>query len=456
MNDKPGNEQLPEHCLLRYWDNELSEDELAALNRALEEQPGLRAELAELSLQALGLAEHFSAQRFPQQSVAAPPKPSHPGERVATIPASPVFRQVRRWGAVAAAMFVAVVVSAWFLGTSTSPSEPVVARVKWTEGTLRVAAADGSETDLPEGGAITWGQTLQTQGDSQAQLELADGTQLQMFPWSSITFSVEGVGQQVRLLDGELTADVRREPSARPLLLATEEAEVRPARSRVSLSRNRRKTEIGVFGGESCVVTARDGHAVDVKPGQRAIAVPNKTLRPEPIVPAPDTFELSFGSKLPDRWRAGELITDNLPAGALAAVHSVPLTTRAGKVHYQIGTPNEWNRGLFTIHDDTLLHLRFRVDRPGFFHLLVGARGPDPTDAAAVNLEAPGFWKQREPGQWYTVSLPLSRFRRVGKRLNEPPPPLTAYSVIIDGQEVDRGLALERLWVTRGPIPADE
>jgi hypothetical protein len=189
---------------------------------------------------------------------------------------------------------------------------------------------------------------------------------------------------------------------------------------------------------------------VALRPGEAAITSGIEDLRPRLLSPPPNDLLVTFGKQLPVDWGAGELVFDNLPSGSEAAVRAVPRPTPKGKLFHKVQTQKDWTNGLFTIHDDSQLHVRFRVEKPGFFHILVVARTPDPTERTCVVLEGPDLFKDRQAGQWYTAHVPFSEFRPTepGKSDRKP---LVAFIVAFDSQLVDRGLTVERYWVTRGP-----
>ncbi|MBL8793314.1 MAG: hypothetical protein JNM56_05370 [Planctomycetia bacterium] len=187
----------------------------------------------------------------------------------------------------------------------------------------------------------------------------------------------------------------------------------------------------------------------EVQPVQQwAISLTDGEPAEHPGLPT-DTFLARFGRAAPAGWR-GELVFHDLPAGAEAALRTVPQPHPHWGLGHAVQTPNAWTAGLFAIHTDSWFHARFRVEKPGFFHVLVVARDPDLGRRSCVVLEAPHFWLRREPGRWHTVHLPFADFRPTEpNRLTERP--LVAFIVVVDSQKEDLGLTLERFWVTRGP-----
>jgi hypothetical protein len=70
-----------------------------------------------------------------------------------------------------------------------------------------------------------------------------------------------------------------------------------------------------------------------------------------------------------------------------------------------------------------------------------------------VVFEAPKFWQRYAPGEWHEVSVPLGRSKRLGKAPPDYPLPLVVYTVIVSSHLDDRGVAIDRFRVTRGPDP---
>lgn len=187
----------------------------------------------------------------------------------------------------------------------------------------------------------------------------------------------------------------------------------------------------------------------DVQPVQEwAVSLIDSEPPENPSLP-PETYLARFGPELPAGW-GGNLVFDRLPEDSEGALKAIARTNPKGGVNHIVQSPNAWKPGLFAIHNDSWLHVRFRAEKPGFFHVLVVAREPEIARKSCVVLEGPHFWQNREPGQWHTVHLPFANFRPTEP--NRPSErPLVAFIVVFDSQKVDRGVTIERFWVTRGP-----
>ncbi len=187
----------------------------------------------------------------------------------------------------------------------------------------------------------------------------------------------------------------------------------------------------------------------DVQPVEQwAVSFIDPEPETSPALP-PDTFLARFSQPLQAGWR-GELVFDRLPEGSDGALRTAPQPHPKWGFNHVVATPNAWKPGLFAIQNDSWLHVRFRLDKPGFFHVLVVAREPEIARRSCVVLEAPHFFQNRTPGQWHTAHLPFAKFRPTEP--NRPSErPLVAFIVVFDSQKEDRALTIERFWVTRGP-----
>ena len=137
-----------------------------------------------------------------------------------------------------------------------------------------------------------------------------------------------------------------------------------------------------------------------------------------------------------------------------------PSTARV-RLCASVKTHKAWTRGLFCIKEDTYLNFTYKLEEPQWFHLFISVRPDD--------LSQPHFgiyecrdedWRKVPAGQWRTTSVPVAEFRRVPKANFKDTPDFhprfgdVAYMVIFRTPAKDRGLVIDRVWVTRGE-PAD-
>jgi hypothetical protein len=188
---------------------------------------------------------------------------------------------------------------------------------------------------------------------------------------------------------------------------------------------------------------------VNLAGGQAAEVSPQADLRPTPIQSVPDHWSLDFNDGLPPGWQTGQLVFNDLPEGSRAAARTAAVEEN-GRGRYQLRSHNAWSKGLFTLHDDSWIHIRYRLEKPGTFLLYVVCRQHDFRQPVCTVL-TPGNYRQTEPNRWHTLTLPLRRFHRA--RAQDIVPfdgQLVAFHLVFDSPEHNPGLKVDRIWVTRG------
>jgi ferric-dicitrate binding protein FerR (iron transport regulator) len=432
--------QRLEDLMVRYWDGTLEPSELAELNELLAGRPELQAVFNDLSIQALVITESGATEDAVR--AAAPARPT----RSRTL-------RLLVGGAIAAALLVGVGLAVLHFYPIPGPvDEDGIAHLENITGLVTVSH-NGAVRPVQGNQSLTPGQVVSTVGvNSSAEIRFPDGARVLLPGDSSVSRDRDG---KISLHRGYLAAEVPPRLQEGPLYFTTPGSEVQARGTRLFMSSSNDQTRVArpqqteSAQGELQVKRLSDGQSVAVRPGEVAVAAADHELKPKTMPPTPDTLLVTFDEGLPDRWLAGQLVTDNLPEGSKGAVRAVGEVGGPRGIHHKVATQNAWTRGLFTIHDDSYLHIRFRVDKPGFFHVLVVAREQAPKRGCVV-LEAPMFFQNRQPGQWHTVHLPFADFRPTepGRVIDKP---MIAFIICFDSQEVDRGLTIERYWVTRGP-----
>lgn len=430
-----------EDLVVRYLDGDLSPDGMAELNAALTANPESRQIFNELCLHSLAISEHFAA-----EGICTPVQP--PAHWLSR-------RRVLVGSATAAGILVAgglkALKSWWSSPEPGNFAELAVARLEDAAGLVTVGETGREGRPIAVNQSVEAGQTISTVGESSsARIRCADGTALVLAGNTSIALPEKGT-EGIRLQQGDLAANVKRS-----LRIVTPEREVQVLGAKLTLASSARQTLISVpepaGTGQSAVQVKRfsDGMSVPVRPGQRAVAFVDGDLRTEALLSPPDQWQVRFGPTPPSGWEAGDLVFDDLPEGSQAAMRAVPYRHPKGGVWYKLTSNKDWTNGLFAIHDDSWLHVRFRIDKPGFFHTLVVARDRDAARRTCVVLEDNRSWAKRDPRRWYTIHVPFAEFRPTvpGVQIEKP---LVAFLVSLDCQQVDRGLTIDRLWVTRGP-----
>jgi ferric-dicitrate binding protein FerR (iron transport regulator) len=338
--------------------------------------------------------------------------------------------------------------------TSPPPAAgPIVGRLENVAGLVEVAVGEGSATQAVEKGSVHSGQTIVTKGkEAQAAIRLEDGTLILVAGDTRVAFSPEE-RDRIDIELGNATAAVRPRPADRPLVFCTPEARIEVLGTRLSVARAERRTRVDVLEGDIRLTRLSDQRSVTLAGGQTADVSPQADLRPAPIQPAPDTWSLDFNDGLPPGWETGQLVFHDLPEGSRAAARTAAVEEN-GQRRHQLRSHNAWSKGLFTLHDDSWIHIRYRLEKPGTFLLYVVCRQYDFGEPVATLL-TPGNLRQTEPNRWHTLTLPLNQFRRA--RAQDIVPlngQLVAFCLAFDSPEHNPGLTVDRVWITRG-MPAE-
>lgn len=345
------------------------------------------------------------------------------------------------------AVVLLVAISLVLMNRPPTGSQRHIALLEHAHGDVMVTGANAVTRPIQAGAEVYPGDVLRTQGSlGSATLAYSDGTRLSLVGSTSLTMS--GSDQKrIVLHSGTLFAAV--EPQQRPMLITTPQDEVQVVGTRFALDASTVETDLSVSEGRVRLTRLKDGQTVEVPAGQRVVSNAASELVVEAIPPTPDVWSESFEDGLPPNWELGTFVARDLPAGSQGAVRAVrDVATAEGTV--AIATQSNWTRGLFAVHDDTHLHFTFKMRDPGWFNILLLTRSIDedpPTFAGNHIFDRP-LW-DGEPDQWAVATLPLSAFRRLPTATDDFPDAIP-FQLMFSSPDRDRGLTIDRIWVTRG------
>jgi len=306
------------------------------------------------------------------------------------------------------------------------------------------------------GQTLDLGRELRTlDADSSADVLYPDGTRVSLGGNTFCALDQSDGAKSLTVGEGRLVASVVGQAPNRPLLISTPHAQLRVLGTELAVTVTVERTQLTVQSGQVRLTRLADGRSIEVGAGHAAQASQDLgELVAREMLHVPETFEADFEQGLPEGWHLGVRVVEDLPAGSRGAVRAVPVPGAPLGVHHQIRSPSRWGRGLFRIHPDTYFNIRFKFEKdPGFFHIIVSARTLGPGKSETMNLfggERGSLWGGRRRGAWYTVSIPFAQFRIDDAGPDVLPPDLMAYALIVDSQRKDRGLVVDRIWVTRG------
>jgi len=430
-----------------YLRGRLSREETARLEAMLLETPDLAEALIECAREEATLMDWARAGeqclRIDEEDASS----THAGT-------SAVFRRRRlrrraAWAGVAAALILIAGVVVVLMRGEPVRQARVIASLGQIDGAVRVVGASGEAQLVEPGAEFQSGDTIRTDGAASAAVLVApDGTRLALGGGTALTFADEG-RKSVVLHGGTLFASVAPQPAGKAMLLTTAHAKLQVLGTQFALRATTKATDVSVSEGSVQLTRLSDGQSVDITAGSRVVSNGGPELVLEKIPRTPDLWSEDFERGLPGGWVSGAFLADALPAGSKGGVQAVPVARPEGTL-FQVVSTEEWAHGLFMAHDDSHLHLTFRVQNPGWLNIIISTRTQGDAPRFASNYlfgDFPG--RSVKSGTWHTVTVPLAMFKRLSggvATLKDEVP----FQVIVGAPAPDRGLAIDRIWVTRG------
>jgi ferric-dicitrate binding protein FerR (iron transport regulator) len=427
--------------VLKYLDGDgetLNGDEREELNRMLRTDAARRRQLAVFCTHAWLLRETY----LPEH-VAPAPKRRKPRRRLAVATIVVVL---------AACVGLAVLNSRRRGDVLLQTIEgPVIASLGAVSGSAWIAAPGGEARDAQTGGEIRSGDDVRLDGQgATAELNYPDGTRLLLLGRTSVTLQNDPA-KSVALHAGTLSAVVTPQPAGNPMTLTTPAARLRVVGTEFSVSADDARTDLRVREGRVTMTRNVDGNSVEVSGGKSAVAQAQIPLVARDISSPADTWELNAEDGLPAGMTRGRWTGQGLPRGSRGGVAAVQARPGNDGLYFEIGTTESWQDGLFAVHPDSHFHCTFKMARPGWLNFFVICRrfetsGPHSINYLFDELE----FRRLQPNQWRTVTIPFSRFKRLANVPGEPFANQVPYMILLSAQEPDRGLVIDRMWVTRG------
>lgn len=298
------------------------------------------------------------------------------------------------------------------------------------------------------------GQSVETlRSMDSAEIVYADGTRIELLgPTKAILQAGDNGAKRLTVVSGVIQADVAPQPADRPFKIVTNTATLEVLGTTLGVEVAEASTQLEVTSGVVAMTRRSDGRRVDVSDGQfvRATVSSTDTFAAAPFPKLPDTWSSTFGDGLPTDWSAKLIATAN--GFAMQA-------TPAGR-NFGITTQNAWQQGehaLFQVHDDSVLHFRFRQSEFARITVMIGARAYPPEKGrfgANLFYTRKAWNEDLDANTWKTVSVPLRDVDwHIRKRVKQGGAPglrgLAAYLVHVTTMQRDTGLTIDRIWVTR-------
>lgn len=350
------------------------------------------------------------------------------------------------WMAGATVLAFAVAWLSWWHSADDAPGR--VVRVSGRVGVVRSGAPiwlrpeDIQDTPQP----LQRGDRVQTGRGGSALLVLADGTEIRIRPKTEVVLFPDPQGG-IDLPFGSISANVTPQSPSDPLTFFTPDGEVRVLGTELELLSTPAHSEVAVTEGRVRVTRNSDGSTVEVSMRQFLSVAGSGPLSVVDWPWPPNTWDVDFEQGLPRGW-TGRMVHDALPESSRGAVAAVP-EPRGQNPEFSIRSPIVPS-GLFCWHDDSVLQLTFKVQPPGWFHIYLFARTyAQPQSSLAYCCVKPDLWQTR-PGQWRTVSIPLSEFRLQTYVQGAPTLGRIPMQIAFSGESESVGFMIDRIQVIRG------
>ena len=136
-----------------------------------------------------------------------------------------------------------------------------------------------------------------------------------------------------------------------------------------------------------------------------------------------------------------------------SAINSPPQIPTKQVVHQLVRHPHSIRDSRCppdAVHEDSHLHFTYKMQKPGRVNIFVLTRTEDERPAFSSNYQFDKHqWWSPNAGEWRTVTIPLAKFRRLSPG-RAPIRRVIPFQVLFSSPEGDRGLVIDRMWVTRG------
>lgn len=454
MADQPG-PSLPEDdardrflvLVVRYFDDGLSEPEVSELNALLRADPECRRLFAEYSTRCTLIRETLDAERRRPAAVKPSPRDSVPARH------RPGYKRRLLLTSVAGLLATAATLIIVLWPALRGPEEPravVVGTVEPASGDVRVIALDGQVRVITEKTELRSGDTVRTEAvHGAAVVAYPDGTRLTLAGDTAVLCSGAG-GKSVVMHHGTLGASVRPQPAGSPMTLETPAARIEVRGTEFYCQALPDRTDVSVMRGSVRVVRTSDGTAVDVPEGKRVLAEARAPLAVEDIPQLLDTWDMDFEQGLPANMHRARFATEGLPRGSKGGASAIRANRVGEEDYFEIASPEMWQQGLFAFHPDSHLHVTYKIEQPKWVNVFIIARSAGPNGKHVGNYMFNDNEFFARPGKWRTVSIPLAKLRRAGTTSDAAPGPDEVPYLVVFSSQGDRGLVIDRVWVTRG------
>ena len=294
--------------------------------------------------------------------------------------------------------------------------------------------------------------TVSLEGESTfMSLRFDDGTVITLAGESMLEFDAKWQKNLV-LRHGSLSVDACPQPPGRPMLIRTPTAEIEVVGTIFSLSADKHATHLGVEEGSVRFMRLADGQSIEVNEHSAATA---SLVATEPL-------EVARPTAIPSAYRG----TLGGVAANATGIHAEPYVAGRGDdgsliVHYGV-TVGKSASGFVSLHDDSVVSVRFRTAIPEAIRLMISMRRPGGTfggnfetkvlakDAALVDDSAVA-----DPAGWRWINIPMRDFTAILSDLPVLVPGHAIGTLLVDTFTSKARLEVAEVIVRRQDVGAD-
>lgn len=434
-----------EELIFKFLDNELTDQEFAQFEAKLK-HPEFQILLAKHSLDHSMLSE-VSAEvpvHLPMTQKAEKARKRAVG---LADRSSRLVLSLSAIGLATSFVLLVSVISIWFASNS------AMIKVNSVVGTVLI---DG--LPVKDRGKMELEQSFQlVDEESSLDLKFEDGSRVIVTGSTVLHLSQNDQQKQISLTGGNLWADVTPQKPGKPMLVSTPQAEMEILGTELAVMVVEKSTTLEVTEGLVKMTRLQDGKYVHVAADESAMVS--------------QSFPEAFANRKIENdvewaFNATEGQTEELLLGQhVTTSPNVTAAIRAGlsdKVHDYAVKLFNFTPGLTEVFSDSVLNYTIKMDRPGFYEVILVTREKVFKGQPYCTYEFHQRMSERKfLNEWHTVNVPLKEFKKVdNSTLDKPifrnrtgaPPELgdVAYLLVLGTQKDDRGLQISRVWFSRG------
>jgi hypothetical protein len=315
-------------------------------------------------------------------------------------------------------------------------------RLTSIDGAVSITTANG--TPLPDPSEIPPGGTIRTFGPvSRALLSYPDGTGIAFAGDSMATLDEDG--HRLVLHEGSASANFPRRPEgAVPLTLATPEATLDQVRGvLMTLGRVLQGTEVGVQHGLVRVLAPSGEALAEVREGELLTVRADGSRYKRPMPLPPDQFTWDLSRSRPVGWYVGH--AELTPEGPYVRPELWFDPYHQSEM-FQIRSESQWAPALFRLFPESLIRVRYWVERPGPSQVVICVRTIRAPNPASGVLEVNEAFAQARPRQWQWLEV-KAKDMLANRHTPNFGAPWVGFLVIFNTYQVDLGLRISEFEV---------